>query len=129
MFNIISIYQSKIFKKSLEYGVMMSLDTGVVDQSTLGKNSYGFVMFWFCQSVLVPIFAAHSINLNLVSCINNSLSEYSSVKLSIYIFCYQCSIRILYSNHHQFHKNIWSESKEPRTKHVGKKRSSNLVFL
>ena len=81
------------------------------------------------QSLLVPIFSAHSINLNLVSCINDSFSEYFSIKLSIKVFCYQYSISIFYSNHLQFHKNIWSESKEPRTKHVGKKGVQTWSFF
>ena len=49
--------------------------------------------------------------------------------MSIWVFCYQYSLSISSSNDLQFHKNIWSESKEPRTKHVGKKGVQTWSFF
>ena len=43
---MVNIFTNQKYSQSLEYGVMMCFDNGVVDYSTLDKNSHGFIFIY-----------------------------------------------------------------------------------
>ena len=96
-----TVFFTFFFRKATICKNFFFKESEILNRKTKEKCCCMYIYKYF---YIVSIIAVYSIK--LVSCINNSFSEYCTEYATMKVICYQYSIRIFYSNHLQFNKSI-----------------------